>query len=130
MNKREQLRRFLECVTCLSKFCPHLSSTAEHLRHLLKKDIIWSWTSSHDKAYNDIDTSLCSDRVLATFDASKPVTVSVDSSQSGIGTVLTASVDSSQSGIGGVLPPNRRPVEYASSAMTSTQKMKLKRLKE
>ena len=52
--KREQLRRFLGCVNYLSKFCPNLSSIAEPLRQLLKKDVIWSWTSVHDKMYDDL----------------------------------------------------------------------------
>ena len=105
--KREQLRRFLGCVTYLSKFCPHLSSTAEPLRHLLKKDVIWSWTKVEETAYSEIIKTLCSNTVLATFDPSKPVTVSVDSCQSGIGAVLL------QDG---------RPIEYASAAMTNAQK--------
>ena len=45
-------RRFLDTITCLSKFCPNLSDIVHPLRVLthLKQDFIWA--DQHTKAFN------------------------------------------------------------------------------
>nr|XP_022907595.1 uncharacterized protein K02A2.6-like [Onthophagus taurus] len=75
-------------VTYVSKFIPNLSQTTHNLRQLLKKNIIWYWTRVHDEEFNKLKNLLVTEPVLAYFDEKELITLSVDSSKSGMGAVI------------------------------------------
>lgn len=100
------LQRFLGMANYLAKFLPNHSQLTASLRALLKDDTEWQWTTMHDKAFNELKATIASPSVLSYFDVHKPVTLTCDASQDGIGAACL------QEG---------RPIAYASRAMTATE---------
>ena len=103
---KEDLRRFLGMVTYLAKFCPNLSEKSAPLRELITQEN-WQWESKHDEAMTQIKSMISDEPVLRMFDPNLAVTLSVDSSQHGMGAVLL------QEG---------QPVEFASCSLNKTQR--------
>ena len=102
----QAVQRFLGMANYLAKFIPHLSEMSAPLRELIHKDSIWSWTDKHTTAFNEIKNTLSSPPVLGYYDAKKPVSLTCDASQSGLGAACIQ---------------NSKPVAYASRALTPTQ---------
>lgn len=100
------VQRFLGVLTYLGRFIPNLSEKTAPLRELIKKDRIFEWGESQEKAYVKLKNILCQKPCLKFFDINKPVTISVDSSKGGMGAVLL------QEGF---------PCAHASRALTETQ---------
>ena len=65
-----------------------MSTLTEPLRVLLKQEVHWHWEEQQEKALNEIKKFLISKAVLSYYDVNKPVKLSVDASQSGLGAVL------------------------------------------
>ena len=105
-NKTE-LQQYLGMVTYLGKFLPQLSTVTAPLRILLEKTTEWSWMEDQDKSFENLQKMVTEAPVLKFYDASRPVTLSVDASSCGVGAVLF------QDGC---------PIAYASKAFTDTQK--------
>jgi hypothetical protein len=105
-NKKE-LEVLLGMITYISKFIPNLSELTASLRSLLTKNAIFSWTSKHDDDIAKIKTVLSTEPTLQLYNPNKPVTISADASQHGVGAVLLQ---------------NNLPVIYASRALTETEK--------
>lgn len=103
----EDLRRLLGMATYLSKFCHNLAEVTAPLRDLTKKGTPWLWSAEHKNALDMLKSLLTSNQLLKMFDPSEPVTLSVDSSQSGMGATIMQ---------------NGQPVEFASCSLTSAQK--------
>lgn len=104
---KKELERFLGMVTYIAKFVPNFSSNTSVLRDLLKKDVVFQWDENHEKTFQSLKKLITNAPVLRYFDSSQPVKLSVDSSQSGLGAVLLQ---------------KELPIEYASRALTETQK--------
>lgn len=96
-----ELQRFLEMVNHVGKFIPRLAEINEPLRQLLHKDATWTWEAAHEAAFLQIKEELMSPQVLARYD-----------SATGVGAVL---IQIQQDG-------SRRPVHYASRALSETEK--------
>ncbi|CAC5390045.1 unnamed protein product [Mytilus coruscus] len=100
---KKELERFLGMETYIAKFVPNFSSNTAVLRDLLKKDVPFQWDDNHDKTFKDLKTLITNSPVLRYFNSTKPVKLSVD-------------------GLGAVLLQKELPIEYASRALTSSQK--------
>ena len=103
---KKGLQRFLGMVQYVAKFIPDLSTITAPLRQLTRNDTAWSWKPEHQAAFNQLKQSLVEEPVLRYYDVTKPVTLSVDSSGTGLGAVLLQ---------------DNQPVAYASRALTPTQ---------
>ena len=103
---KKGVMRLLGTVNYLAKFVPDMSQVTEPIRKLLRQDVEFEWTSHQETAFTKIKEILTRDPVLRYFDVSKPVTISCDASQSGLGSVLL------QDG---------KPVAYASRSMTDAE---------
>ena len=79
------VKRFCGVVQYMAKFLPDLSSMLEPIRALTRKSVAWNWSTECNEAFNAIKQKLVTAPVLTYFNASKPVTVQVDSSQFGLG---------------------------------------------
>ena len=102
------LMRLLGMATYLARYVNNFSAVTEKLRDLLRCDVQYIWDDHvHGKAFRQLKHMLCNAPVLRYYDVTKPVCLQVDSSQGGIGAVIL------QDG---------HPVEYASRAMTPTEK--------
>jgi hypothetical protein len=100
------LQRLLGMVRYLTQYIPEESSITAPLRELLKKETEWKWQPEHDEALEKLKTVLTSDPVLTFYDVTKPVVLQVDSSQKGLGACLLQ---------------DKKPVAYASRALTEAE---------
>lgn len=100
------VKRFLGAVQYCAKFIPNLSDVSEPLRQLCKSDIQWHWDSPQVTSFEKLKTLVSSTPVLTYYDVTKPVTLSADSSSTGLGAVLLQ---------------DQHPVAYGSRALTDAQ---------
>ena len=103
---KKSLLRFIGMLTYVSKFVPNFSDLTAPLRNLLKKDVSWLWSVSHESAFQNLKKLVASSPVLRYFDPSKQVTIQTDSSSTGLGSCLL------QDG---------QPIAFASRALTDTE---------
>jgi len=106
----KQVQTLLGMVTYICKYMKNLSSVTEPLRTLLKEanepGFKFHFDEIHREACTEIRRMLSTAPVLRYFDVKKPVTISCDASQSGLGYVLM------QDG---------QPVAFSSKALTNTE---------
>ena len=105
-DEPEALRRFLGMINYLHKFISNFSEKTAPLRELLRNDVHWGWEPAQQQAFNTLKADISQPPVLRYFDPSKPVTLSVDASKSGLGAACL------QDGY---------PVAYASRALTEAE---------
>lgn len=84
-----QLKAFIGAVSFYGKFCNNLSTILAPLYHLLQKGVDWNWSEKCQVAFEDCKREICSERILAHFDESKPITVTCDASDDDIGAVMS-----------------------------------------
>ena len=106
-ENRQQLQEFLGMATYLSPFVPNLAANTADLRELLKKDVDFTWSASHQLAFDKVKSLICKETTLSYFDPSKKSVIQVDASQKGIGAVLL------QDG---------KPIAFASKSLSETEK--------
>lgn len=106
-KNREELLTFLGMIEYVGKFIPHLSEVSSVLRNLIKKNTVWLWDANAEMAFKNLKELLIKAPILKYFDVRKPVTLSVDASQNGLGAVLLQ---------------ENLPVAYASKSLTETQR--------
>ena len=85
----KDLRSFLGLAGYYRKFVRNFGIIAKPLTELLKKNTLFIWTTSHDQSFQALKQALSSSPVLALPDFSKPFSIEMDASASGIGAVLT-----------------------------------------
>ena len=106
-QKTFSLKHFLGMVNYLSKFMPHVRDMTEPLRRLEDKDVEWQWLKQHSIASKTVKKYLTEFPVLKLYDVKDDVTIQCDASETTLG---------------GVLIQNRKPVSYASRALTDTER--------
>ena len=104
----EALRRFLGMTNYLHKFISNFSELEKTapLRELLRNDAHWSWEPAQQQAFDTLKADISQPPVLRYFNPSKPVTLSINASKSGLGAACL------QDGL---------PVAYASRALTEVK---------
>ena len=102
----DALRRFLGMINYLHKFISNFSEKTAPLCELSRNDTLWSWQTPQQQAFEVLKEYISQAPVLKFFDPSKPVTLSVDASKSGLGAACL------QDGY---------PVAYASRALTEAE---------
>ena len=70
-TSKQSLKRFLGFVTYLSKFLPHLSTSTESLRRLLKEDVIFEWNLPQEQAFQEIKLLCTKCPILKFYDVTK-----------------------------------------------------------
>ncbi|UYV61543.1 K02A2.6-like [Cordylochernes scorpioides] len=105
-NKTE-VQRFLGMVTYLGKFIPNLSDKTAPLRKLISNKSEWKFGGEENDCFENLKDMVSNAPILTFFDPTKPITISSDASQYGIGTVLMQ---------GG------QAIEYASFSLNATQR--------
>ena len=103
---KQELQTFWGMVTYLSNHLPNLSKETKELRELLKHDIPFEWTDTHESAFTAIKSLVSKNIGLQYYDPSKPVRVEVDASSKELGAALLQ---------------NCGPICFASRALTDTE---------
>lgn len=70
------------------KFVKHFGILSRPLTDLLKKHVLFVWTSTHDQAFAALKEALSSAPVLAIPNFTKPFSIQSDASATGVGAVL------------------------------------------
>ena len=105
---KKGVERLLGLLNYVTKFIPDLSSITQPIRELLKKEVMFHWDHEQETAFQLIKKRMTSAPVLAFYDVKKPVTVSCDASNFGLGAVLLQ---------------GNKPIAYAIRALTDTEKI-------
>ncbi|KAJ8332978.1 hypothetical protein SKAU_G00418740 [Synaphobranchus kaupii] len=100
------LQRFLGMVNYMARFIPNFSEMSAPLRQLTHKDSEWCWFEQHQDAFDALKKSLANPPTLKYYNVHKPVTITCDASQYGLGAACL------QEGV---------PIAYASRTLTQTE---------
>ena len=104
---KKGVERLLGVINYVGKFIPNMSAVTHPIRELLRKDVQFNWSWEQSDAFQKVKKLISEAPVLAFFNVKKPVTVSCDASQYGLGAVLLQDC---------------QPVAYASRALTDTER--------
>lgn len=110
---QKQLIRFLSTANYYLKFVQGFAELCEPLRQLLRKDVVWNWSSDCQHSFDQLKERLISAPVLAHFDISASTYLTCDASGTAIGACL--SQRSRHDGI-------ERPVAFISRALSPAER--------
>ena len=99
----QELQTFLKLANYMGPFMPNLSTLTTPLRTLLKKDNCFKWYAAHQESFNKIQDSISNEITLTYFDPTKETILQVDASMKGLSAALTQ---------------DRKPIAFASKALT------------
>ncbi|GMF43472.1 unnamed protein product [Phytophthora fragariaefolia] len=85
---QQDLRKWLGLANYLHKYSANYAEMARQLTNLLKNDVVWSWTSEAQHAFEAIKSSLQSAPILALPDEDRSFSVVCDASDFAIGCAL------------------------------------------
>ena len=106
------LKSFLGSVQFYGKFLPNLSTIAEPLYQLTRRNLPWKWGAEEESAFQRLKNMLCQDNVLVHFNPNQEIGISCDASEVGLGVVLFHRyADGCE-----------RPIANASKTLTDTQR--------
>lgn len=106
-----EVRTIVGMVNYLARYVPDVSKTMQPILELMKSDVLFTWGSAQQNAFDEIKKLLASDRVLAYYDMTRATYVAADSSSYGIGAVLLQDFDGSL-----------KPIAYASKSLTQSER--------
>ena len=106
-----ELKAYLGLLTYYGKFLPNLANVLAPLYQLLRKDVKWNWGDQEQQSFNKSKEMLTSTALLVHYDPTKPLVLSCDASQYGVGAVLSQ-----------VYSGEEKPVAYASRTLTKAER--------
>lgn len=110
-KKLAEVQRFLGMASYFRKFILQFAAKAQPLHRLCKKNVEFIWDESCQKAFETLKNALTTAPVLAFPDYTRKFYISVDASFYAVGGYISNSP-----------PPNDKPIEYFSKALSDTQK--------
>ena len=90
----------------LLRFTPNLAEFVKPLTELTHGNVVWSWSSQHDKAFKRVKSLIANAATLKFFNVNKPCVLQVDASDTGLG---------------GALLQDGQPVAFTSSTLSATE---------
>ncbi|XP_054723042.1 uncharacterized protein K02A2.6-like [Uloborus diversus] len=110
-KSKEELQAFLGLLNFYHVFLKNKADIAEPLHRLLDKDAHWTWTNTHQSAFEKVKRLLSAETLLTHFDEKKPIILTCDTSQFGIGAVLSHQLEDG----------TEAPIAYYSRTMNKTE---------
>ena len=107
-----ELKSFLGMLNYSSKFIKNYSNKTAILRELLHGKKKWSWTSGHQRCFDELKISLQGENVLGCFDVNTETKVIVDASPVGLGAILVQTQNFGEDKV----------IAYASRSLNETEK--------
>lgn len=104
-NKIE-LQRIIGMINYLRDFIPKMAERTSPLRELLKNNVLWEWNERHRLAFQELKQIIINPPVLAHFDDQKDIVLQCDASKDGVGCCLLQ---------------EKKPIAFASRALTETE---------
>ncbi len=106
------LRAFLGLINFYGRFIPNMSSLLRPLHELLQKNQNWIWTKECNECFMKCKSLLIEgSNILTYYDPSKPIILTCDASQYGLGAVLAHDIDRVQ-----------KPICFASRTLNKAEK--------
>ena len=103
---------FLGIANYSSRYIPNYATILEPLRVLTKKTVRFTWTASHQTAFDQLKRALTRSQVMSYFDTTRDTVITVDVSPVGISAILTQK---------GTNEDTSKIVAYASHALTPVE---------
>ncbi|KAK2577718.1 hypothetical protein KPH14_012879 [Odynerus spinipes] len=113
-DSRKKVRQFLGKVNFNHKYIPNTVRLLEPLHNLLRKNVEFAWTQDCEEAFTKTKKLLCSQPVLAIYNADAPTVIYTDASIEGLGAVLKQQQSDGEF----------KPVDYFSKKLKDYQKKK------
>lgn len=110
-NKKE-LQAFLGLYNFYERFVPHKATILEPLHRLLDAKNIWKWSKVEQNAFETAKRLLTFDVTLVHYDVNKPLILTCDSSEYGVGAVLSHEMEDME----------ERPIAMASRTLHSHER--------
>lgn len=110
-NNVDELRSFLGLINYIGRFIPNLSSVAEPLYFLLRKENTFLWESKQEEAFQSLKNSIRKAKYLSYFDVNEETYVVADASPVGLGAVLLQGKSD-----------HKKIIAFASKTLTSVEK--------
>ena len=104
---RKQVQSFIGIVNYLSKFSACLSKLAEPIQELSKEKVPFNWGPEHEESFKLVKKEIANAPILAYHNPRKSTVLQTDASIKGLGTCLLQ---------------DKRPVYFASKALTEAQR--------
>lgn len=92
----QQLQAFLGLYNFYERFVPHKATILEPLHRLLDRSQEWVWSDREQSSFNTAKHLLSCDLTLVHYDLNKPLVLTCDSSEYGVGAVLSHVMDNGQ----------------------------------
>ncbi|XP_063915497.1 uncharacterized protein K02A2.6-like [Zophobas morio] len=111
-TNKVELQSFLGFVNFYGKFIPNLSSRANPLYKLLRKNSRWHWNKQCQKSFEWIKGEIKSAKVLMHYNQKLPLGLACDASSTGVGACIFHIFENG----------DRRPIAFASRSLNSAEK--------
>ncbi|PFX31706.1 Retrovirus-related Pol polyprotein [Stylophora pistillata] len=110
-QNQAELRSFLGSITYLTQLVSNLATVITPLRNLTQKGVVWKWSTTKSKAFEEVKELLIIAPCLAHYSLKPNTKLVVDASPVGLGCVLLQNVDS-----------RWQPISYATRSLTAAEK--------
>lgn len=87
-TNQTELRSFIGTINQFSRFIPHLQQALSPLHPLTSKYAKWSWSAEHERVYENLKQLITSDSAVVHYQSDKPLFLTTDASEKGLGAVL------------------------------------------
>ncbi|XP_063923679.1 uncharacterized protein K02A2.6-like [Zophobas morio] len=111
-TNKVELQSFLGFVNFHGKFIPNVSSRANPLYKLLRKNSRWHWNKQCQKSFEWIKGEIKSAKVLMHYNQKLPLGLACDASSTGVGACIFHILENG----------DRRPIAFASRSLNSAEK--------
>jgi len=110
---KQELQSFLGMIQYLAPFIPSLSEQTAPLRSLLKKDVEFNFSATHERSFQKLKNCISQDTTLRYYDPKLDTKIQVDASMRGLGAALIQE-DPNEPGV-------ERVIAFASKSLTATE---------